>query len=117
MTTVNLYNIRKSAVQEIESILKKHNLDTLYISDIDTGSAPIIYSDLAGYDAASYILDKLYYDDSGNFKATISSCTEELDYTVDELPTDALYNILEYLEDHKDDLVEIDSTENSTYDN
>ena len=102
--SINLYDIRKSAVQEIESLLKKHNIDTLYISDIDIGSAPVIYSDLAGYDAASYILDKLYYSGSGDFMATISSCTEELDYPVDELPTDALYNILEFLEEREDEL-------------
>lgn len=101
---INLYDIRKSAVQEIENILKKHNINILYVADVDTGSAPVIYSDLAGYDAGSYILDTLYYDDSGVFKATISSCIEELDYPVDELPTDALYNILEFLEEREDKL-------------
>lgn len=109
----NLSIVRTSAVKTIEDILSKYALDTLYISDIDTGSSPIIYSDLTGYDAESYILDKLYYD-TGIIRAEISSCTNVLTYDLDELPTDAIYNILEYLQDHEDDLAEIDSTAGDT---
>lgn len=108
--------VRSRAVQTIKDLMNRHGLDTVYASDIDMISSPIILED--NYDGNNtYTLKyiKILSDSTLLFRS--SSCFAERNDDEDSIPTDVLAGLADWLEANEDALGEEDSEEETKNEN
>lgn len=94
-----LQQIRDSIVADIRSILEKHSLDEMDVTDC--GSTPVIWPSADDQDFDTYTLDRVYI---GKDNVLVDSSSSDAGRTdrAEELGTDTLVNILEFLEDNEE---------------
>lgn len=108
--------VRSQAVKTIKDLMNRHSLDTVYASDIDMISSPIILED--NYDGNNtYTLKyiKILSDSTLLFRS--SSCFAERNDDEDSIPTDVLAGLADWLEANEDALGEEDSEEETKNEN
>lgn len=93
--------------QAIDSIKMSIGLSMcLEMVDIDEGNSPIVNEDR--YDEnLTTTLDRIEQDENGNLTFYHSSACSNGWLREDEMPTDALIDIAEFLEEHKEQIQEI----------
>ena len=103
--SVRLKVVRGQAHDAITEMLQSHGLDLVLASDIDPGSSPVVLehpndaNNTFTLDAVGIVGSKLKFD--------ASSCSQSAIYTEDDIPTDALLDIADWLEDNEDALREL----------
>lgn len=103
-TTVltDIQKIRKDACDKIKAILKKHNVEEVYASDICETCTPVIEKHPFD-DNFTKTLDYISIEDNSLlFEA--SDCEENACYNEDEIDTDALISVAQWLEEREDEL-------------
>ena len=96
--------IRKQAIDSIKSSIGL--LKCLQMVDIDEGNSPIVCEDR--YDEnLTTTLDRIEQDENRNLIFYHSSAFDNGWLREDEMPTDALIDIAEFLEEHKEQIQEI----------
>lgn len=93
-----LQQIREDIIADIRAILEKHSLDEMDI--ISCGSTPVIWPSADDQDFDTYTLDRVYV---GRNNVLVDSSSSDADRTdrAENLGTDTLVNILEFLEDNE----------------
>ncbi len=104
-----LQRFRKELLDEIKSTLEKHNLEELYISDIDEGCSPIIDEDKWEEDN-TYTLDSITLTD-GRLSFDGSNCFSNYSWSETTISTDALIGIVDFLDNHAEKIKELASTD------
>lgn len=94
--------VRSLAAGRIKNLLKRHGLDAVSVSDLDVCCVPVIQSDPYD-DNNSFTLDKIIVR-NGDLVFAVSSCCSEHEIKEDDIDTDALLYVLEWLEENEDDL-------------
>lgn len=94
-----LQQIRDNIIADIRSILEKHSLDEMDVTDC--GSTPVIWPSADDQDFDTYTLDRVYL---GKDNVLVDSSSSDAGRTdrAEELGTDTLVNILEFLEDNEE---------------
>lgn len=93
-----LQTIRDSVIASIADILDKHSSDTMDVTDL--GSTPVIRPDSL-YGDDTYTLDRVYASEKGGIFIDSSSSSDNCTDRIEDMPTDALVDILEFLEDNE----------------
>lgn len=93
-----LQQIREDIIADIRAILEKHSLDEMDI--ISCGSTPVIWPSADDQDFDTYTLDRVYVDRDNVLVDSSSSDADRTD-RAENLGTDTLVNILEFLEDNE----------------
>ena len=102
--------VRSRAVKTIKDLMNRHGLDTVYASDIDMISSPIILED--NYDGNNtYTLKYIKLQPDGTLQFRSSSCFAERNDDEDSLPTDVLAGLADWLEDNENALGEENTEE------
>lgn len=105
--------IRKQAIDSIKSSIGL--LSCLEMVDIDEGNSPIVNEDR--YDEnLTTTLDRIEQDENRNLTFYHSSACNNGWLREDEIPTDALIDIAEFLEEHKEQIQEIINETDTTAD-
>jgi hypothetical protein len=100
--SVRLKVVRGQAHDAITEMLQSHGLDLVLASDIDPGSSPVVLED--PYDANdTFTLDAIRIED-GRLEFDASNCSQNVTYTEDNIPTDAILDIADWLEENEDAL-------------
>lgn len=98
----DIQKIRKDACDKIKAILKKHNVEEVYASDICETCTPVIEKHPFD-DNFTKTLDYISIEDNSLlFEA--SDCEENAYYNEDEIDTDALVSVAQWLEEREDEL-------------
>lgn len=94
-----LQQIREDIIADIRTILEKHSLDEMDI--ISCGSTPVIWPSADDQDFDTYTLDRVYV---GRDNVLVDSSSSDASRTdrAENLGTDTLVNILEFLEDNEE---------------
>lgn len=100
-----LNEVRDSMIREIKDIMSKYNVTRIDSCDIDYGGSPIVKADDFD-DNNTLVLDAIRITEHG-LVFTASSCCVDTEYHEDNIPTDALCDIAEFLCDHEDELAEL----------
>ena len=107
MMKTKIREIREKLIAEILDWLDSHELDEVYAIDIDEGSSPIIQEDIED-ENNTYTLDKVSRKKittrAGEFAILLfdgSSSHADYTWTEDEISTDALADIAEFLEEYE----------------
>ncbi len=103
-----IQKIRQELFDEIIAVLKKHNLEELCIFDIDEGNSPILDEDYLEADN-TYTLDAIKVK-NGDLCFEGGSCFSNRTWTEDEISTDALIGIVDFLDEHAEEIEELAST-------
>ena len=107
---LKLQKIKLELLQSILVIMNENHLDSLYISDIDMGCSPIIQED--DFDENNtYTLDKISLLPDNRISFDGSSSFANYTWVGENIPTDALVGILEFLKDHLEEIKEYAKTE------
>ena len=106
-TTIQM--IRRSILDAIKGILVSHGVTGVLASDLDGGSAPVIRDDQLDAND-SFILDSVTLRD-GSLSFAASSCWREVVLDEEDMDTDALCDILDWLRSHEDALPEKENTD------
>lgn len=106
-----LNEIRQEAIDCIKKLMTKHRIQTVEAYDIDEGSSPIV--DENGSDGnLTFTLDRVTLKD-GSLEFEASNCCENHTWDEDDISTDALVGISEWLEENEKTLEEL-ADENQT---
>jgi len=105
-----LQKIRSESINSILDILSENKLGSLHIYDIDAGCSPILQED-AFDDNNTYTLDEIRLMPNGSIVFDGSNCSDNFTWTEDNISTDALIGIEEFLEEHIYDIKEYAETE------
>ena len=101
-----LNKIRSKAEKAIIKLLTENNLDHVHVLDLSDGNgSPILQSDEFD-DNNTFTLDAIVLD-GGKLCFEGSSCNGNLSWTMDTISTDALLDILDYLEEYSEELQEL----------
>lgn len=94
-----LQQIREDIISAIKAHLDKHSLDEMDVTDC--GSTPVIWPSADDQDFNTYTLDRVY---AGKGNVLIDSSSSDASRTdrAEELGTDTLVYILEFLEDNEE---------------
>lgn len=99
-----LLEIRNEAFNSIKALMG--SLNQLYITDIDEGSSPIVCENNFD-DNLTSTLDSITQEEDGRLTFYHSSSCSNGYLTSTEISTDALIEIAEFLEEHKEQIQEI----------
>lgn len=99
-----LQQLRQEALAAIRALFARYNLEIIYASDLDAGSSPVVRVDPVDADL-SFTLDRVSVYGNLVF-IDASSCFDNLCLKDDEIGTDLLVDIVEWLEEHEDVLKE-----------
>ena len=97
--------IREGVLSDIKNLLGRYNLTGVNSYDIDEGCSPIIMEDEFD-DNNTYVLDFLSIK-NGKLSFEGSNCSGEYIWSEETIPTDALVDISDWLEEHTDELEEL----------
>jgi len=96
--------IRNEAINNIKALMG--NLSRLYMLDIDEGSSPVVCEN--NYDAdLTTTLDSIEQKENGQLTFYHSSSYSNGWFSESEIPTDALLDIAEFLEERKEQIQDI----------
>lgn len=104
-----LSKVRKAAADRIKSIMKEAGLKKVYTADIDEGNPPIVRPDEFD-DSNTQTLDSIRLTDEG-LVFSASTCYDECEYYEENIPMDAFAKIVEWFNDHREDLFKLAGTE------
>lgn len=110
MANKKLAEIRKEAVNKIKELLKKHKISRLEAVDIAGGDSPILQDDYDDGDRA-FTLDRIILDTWDNLTFEGSSAYDNIDFNTDNISTDALLDIQDWLENYEGELKGLGLTE------
>ena len=105
-----LQQIRSESIKSILCILSDNHLWSLRISDIDMGCSPILQEDVFD-ENNTYTLDEIRLMPYGSIAFDGSNCSDNFTWTEDNISTDALIGIEEFLKEHIYDIKEYAETE------
>ena len=97
--------IREGVLSDIKNLLGRYNLTGVNSYDIDEDCSPIILEDEFD-DNNTYVLDFLSIKD-GQLVFEGSNHAGEYIWSEETIPTDALVDISDWLEEHTDELEEL----------
>ena len=100
-----LAEIRKEAIARITNLLKKAGLTRLYISDYSDDS-PIVHEHPYD-DNLTYTLDEVALEEGNKLTFYSSSSWENTSDTADQLDTDTLVSIADWMEDDEEEIMEL----------
>ena len=108
--TEKIQALRKEITGDIIALMKKYGLDTLYASDIDDGSTPVIMSnpDIADL---TYTLDKVEVKDD-DLLISASNCENDATWEAKFIDIEILAGLAEWLNDNEDAIQELASDDN-----
>ena len=102
--------IRKETTEHIRAIMEKHHLDTLYASDIDEGSSPILVEDPNDgnytYTLTSIILEE------GKLTFEGSNCCDDISLTENQMDIELLSALADWLDENEDQIEDADTDDN-----
>lgn len=104
-----IQKIRRSILDAIKGILVSHGVTSVLASDLDEGSAPVIRDDQLDAND-SFVLDSVTLKD-GSLSFAASSCWRETVLDEEDMDTDALCGILDWLRSHEGALPEKENAE------
>ena len=93
-------SIRHDAIAKVKSILSENGLDELLISDIDEGNSPVVQ--WGNDDADTYTLDEISLNTNGTILFNASSCWTSGVWDENDISTDALIDIVDFLEENEE---------------
>lgn len=99
-----IQEIRNEAINNIKALMG--SLSRLYMTDIDEGSSPIVCENNYDYDLTT-TLDSIEQKENGQLTFYHSSSCSNGWLSENEIPTDALIDIAEFLEERKEQIQEI----------
>lgn len=104
--------LREEAANSILSVMHKCNILSIEAVDVDEGSSPIIIEDPDDGNL-SYTLDriKVYNTDRERLLIQASNCWDSADIEEDDLSTDTLIGLSDWVEENEDAIVDAYSTE------
>ena len=105
-----LQKIRSESINAIRDILAENHLGSLRMYDLDAGCSPIVQEDTFD-DNDTYTLDEIRILNDGCIVFDASSCADNFTWTEDNISTDALVGIEEFLEEHIEEIKEYAETE------
>ena len=99
---------RESAESNILSLMAKNNIREIPVREIDGCESPAVTKDS---NDEAMTLDFIEINLNGKLVFDASSCDENNTWTIDEMPTDALVAVAEFLAEHESVLSEIQENE------
>ena len=102
-----LQQVRAQAESTILSIMARNDIRQIPIQEIDVCESPVMYNDPSDVNN-TMTLDFIEFDNRGKLVFGASSCRENRTWNIDDVPTDALVEVAEYLKQHESALAEID---------
>ena len=102
-----LYALKREFVNAISDFLNKHKITNLYTGDVGYGSdSPVMVEDFYDSDM-TYTLDSIeVHQDTGSIEVNMSSAYDSTSAWLDDLATDTLATLLQWLTDYEEDIVE-----------
>ena len=101
--------IRKEATDHIRAILEKHHLNTLYASDIDEGSSPILVEDTNDSNF-TYTLDSIAVNGK-TLQFEGSNCWDNISINDDTIDVELLCGLADWLDENEDQIEDADTVE------
>ena len=102
MKKQTLENIRAKAIQSILDFMASVHMTTLFASDINEGSSPIVQEDNTD-DNNTMTLDSVSINEKGRLVFSASNCWTNADFNENNISTDALLNIANWIKENGDD--------------
>lgn len=102
-----LQAFREEAINSILSVMHRCHILTIEAVDVDAGSSPIIIED-PNDGNLTYTLDriKVYKTDRERLLIQVSNCWDSADIEQDDLSTDTLLGLSEWVEENEDVIAE-----------